>query len=105
MKNLPDWWEKVRFSRFEQKTEESPSVDDEAIDITKGRTEEFLTAAKDFSDYLKSLPLSHEQNDRLVELAIGQTLAAERGAFFFGAGVGMDLALKILEEEGRGRTE
>lgn len=101
MKNLPDWWEKVRFSRFEQKTEESPSVDDEAIDITEGRTEEFLTAAKDFSDYLKSLPLSHEQNDRLVEFAVRQTQEAERGAFLFGA----EMALKLVHNRKMHREE
>lgn len=101
MKNLPDWWEKVRFSRLEQKTEESPSVDDEAIDITEGRTEEFLTAAKDFSDYLKSLPLSHEQNDRLVEFAVRQTQEAERGAFLFGA----EMALKLVHNGKMHREE
>ncbi len=101
MKNLPDWWEKVRFSRLGQKTEESPSVEDEAIDITKGRTEEFLTAAKDFSDYLKSLPLSHEQNDRLVEFAVRQTQAAERGAFLFGA----EMAVRLMQDRELHREE
>lgn len=99
MQKLPDWWEKVRFSKLERGAAASHvPQDDEIIDITKGRTEEFLTAAKEFSEYLKALPLDTEQNARLIELAIRQTQEAERGAFFFGAGIGIDLATRILIE-------
>lgn len=42
MKNLPDWWEKVRFSRFEQKTEESPSVDDDYEKLAEAVVNEFM---------------------------------------------------------------
>ena len=60
-----------------------------------------MTAAKDFSDYLKSLPLSHEQNDRLVEFAVRQTQAAERGAFLFGA----EMAVRLMQDRELHREE
>lgn len=60
------------------------------------RTEEFLEAAKKVSEYIHSLPLSHEQNDTLVQMLLDQTQAAERSAFRFG----LDMGIKIGKEFG-----
>lgn len=45
------------------------------------RTREFIVTAGMVSDYLKSLPLTAEQNDKLVELMIKHTQAAERSGY------------------------
>ena len=52
---------------------------------------EFLTAAKELSDYIAVLPLTVEQNDELVRLTVAQTVEAERNAFFEGARLGLEL--------------
>jgi len=48
------------------------------------RGEEFLQAAKNLSDFMNALNLPVEKHNRLVELTLSQTLAAERNAFFEG---------------------
>ena len=48
------------------------------------RGEEFLQAAKNLSDFMNVLNLPVEKHNRLVELTLAQTLAAERNAFFEG---------------------
>lgn len=52
--------------------------------------EECLKVARDLSKYISNLPLSVEQNNRLVQLMIAQVEAAECGAFYQGANVGME---------------
>lgn len=52
--------------------------------------EECLKVARELSKYISNLPLSVEQNNRLVQLMIAQVEAAERGAFSQGAKVGME---------------
>lgn len=53
------------------------------------RTREFVESARLVGDYLKSLPLTVEQNDKLVELMIKHTQAAERSGYV--AAIGMAL--------------
>lgn len=56
-----------------------PSLDDVAIKVN--RTEEFFQIARELSDYIKKLPLTPDQHNKLVELMIKQVQAAEQGAF------------------------
>ena len=58
---------------------------DRDIWLTIERGPEFLTVAKELSDYIA------EQNDKLVRLAVAQTTKAERNAFFEGARLGLEL--------------
>ena len=61
---------------------------DRDIWLTIERGPEFLTVAKELSDYIAELPLTVEQNDKL---AVAQTTKAERNAFFEGARLGLEL--------------
>ena len=54
------------------------------------RTQEFLEAAKRLSDFISSLPLNKEQNDRLVHEMIEQIQLAERSAFMQGFEIGLE---------------
>ena len=62
---------------------------DRDIWLTIERGPEFLTVAKELSDYIAELPLTVEQNDKLVRLAVATK--AERNAFFEGARLGLEL--------------
>ncbi len=57
---------------------EFPNVEP-AIEIE--RTDEFKSAAMELSHFIKALPLTHEDNDRLISLIIAQVNQAERDAF------------------------
>ncbi len=61
------------------------------IEIIK--TEKFLGAVKELSDYIIALPLSNKENDRLVELILKQTSIAQKDAFLQGA----DLTAKAIK--------
>ena len=52
--------------------------------ISASRTPEFFTAAQAVSDYLNGLPLTGEQNNKLVELMVAHVQAAERSGFYAG---------------------
>lgn len=45
------------------------------------RSEEFHTAAKELSAFIRSLPLSHADNEKLIQLTIDNVCLAERSAF------------------------
>ncbi len=49
------------------------------------RSEEFDNAAKELSAFVLSLPLSHEDNDKLVKLIVDQVCMARKEAFDQGA--------------------
>ncbi|WP_313150106.1 hypothetical protein [Lysinibacillus capsici] len=51
-------------------------------------TEAFKQVANELSDFLKALPLNHEDNDRLVALMVQNVREAEKGAFL--QGISMD---------------
>jgi hypothetical protein len=52
------------------------------------RTPEFFEAAKELSDFIRGLPLSHADNDKLIELIIKNINLAETGAFMKGLEMG-----------------
>ena len=55
------------------------------------RTEEFYETAKDMSEYLNSLPLSHEQSDILIGLILKHVNSAEVSGFKFGVKLSKDI--------------
>lgn len=57
-------------------------VNDTEINISQYRTAEFLETAQAVSEYINSLPLSKEQNDRLVRLLVENVTAAECSGFY-----------------------
>ena len=54
-------------------------------------TPEFKKTARDVCGYLKTLPLSNTQHNQLVGLLIEQVAAAEKGGFYAGLEIGMDI--------------
>lgn len=67
---------------------EFPSLDNLAIEIK--RTEEFKAAAGELSVFLEALPLSREDNDKLVSLMVKQVNVAETSAFTQGFAMGYE---------------
>lgn len=53
--------------------------DDTKIEITKGA--EFLRTAGELSDVIAALPLTEEQNNKLIQCIIEHTTAARKEAF------------------------
>ena len=62
------------------------------IEIGIERTADFFDAAKQLSEFIYGLPLDKPTNDRLVALMVYQVRQAEKGAFFQGFRMGMELA-------------
>ena len=50
------------------------------LEISIQRTPAFYQAALELSQYIADLRLTREQNDKLIDLTIEQTLEAEKGA-------------------------
>ena len=58
--------------------------------IDAGRTDKFYEAALELSDFVKGLPLSKQDNDKLVELITQQLQIGERDAFLYGMRLKID---------------
>ncbi len=58
------------------------------------RTKEFTESAKSLSDFISALPLSAEQNDKLVHGMVEQVELAEKAAFMQGFAIGVEYAKK-----------
>ena len=55
------------------------------------RTEEFYNAAKELGEFIKNLPLTSEDNDKLIEAIIKQVHAAEESGYKFGVKISAEL--------------
>lgn len=76
---------------------EFPNLDNIAIEIE--RTEEFIKIANELGDFIKSLPLSHEENDDLIRLMVKQVNVAKTSAFTQGFTMGYEFG--GIEGEGK----
>lgn len=56
------------------------------------RTESFYSTARELSDFIAALPISREENDRLIALIIQQVQGGEQGAFAQGLRIGKEFA-------------
>ena len=56
------------------------------------RTESFYSTARALSDCIAALPISREENDRLIALIIQQVQGGEQGAFAQGLRIGKEFA-------------
>ena len=73
--------------------------------ITIRRTQKFLDTAQAVSDYLRGLDIPAEQNNKLVELMVAHTLAAEESGFLDGIRYGCmpsETGGKAADEDGAG---
>lgn len=60
--------------------------------LTVERTESFYNTARELSDFIAALPISREENDRLIALIIQQVQDGEQGAFAQGLRIGKEFA-------------
>ena len=60
------------------------------------RTQEALRLAQNLSEYVRSLPLTNEQNDKLVSMMADCTLRFESDAFALGLKAGVQAAKELL---------
>lgn len=70
-------------------------------EIVIERTPEFFKSAQELSDFIIRLDLPASQNNELVRLITKNVNDAEHGAALFGFNLGVRIAPKILEDEGR----
>lgn len=73
---------------------------DKGFNMAVGRTEDFHDIAYTLDDYVNALPISNEQNNKLLDLILKQVIVAEKDAFSFGIGL-MGMALGIADSENR----
>lgn len=71
----------------------------EGITLEIERSEEFYKKAKELSDLVQSLPLSSSDNQKLIELMVNQTLAAEKSGFDFGVKLSKDMLNAVKGEK------
>lgn len=62
------------------------------------RTQEFYKTAKILSEYIIELPLSHEDNDKLIALIADHVNAGERGGFYHGIKIGLEGYLESMTD-------
>ena len=70
---------------------EIEDADNFAVNIAGGRSEAFEEQARVLSDYIKGLPLDHEQNDELIAMITSNIGIAEADAFKYGLKMGLDI--------------
>lgn len=74
---------------FEKTTQGNKNTDaDETIEIP--RSVEFIESAQKLSELINKLPLSKEQNDKLIDLMVKHVLAAEEGGFRYSLKIGLE---------------
>ena len=66
--------------------------------IVAERTEEFYRIARELGDFIKGLPISQPDNDRLIALIIQQVQAGEQGTFNQGFHMGYDFNKWQMEQ-------
>lgn len=72
----------------------------EELNVSLGRTKEFENIVYALGEFINELPISAEQNNKLIELVLQQITEAEIGAFRFGIKI-MGIALAIADKEKR----
>lgn len=60
-------------------------------------TEDFLVLEKNVSEFVKKLPISNDDSDKLIKLISAQIQQAEKDSFEQGFGVGLQIAEYLQE--------
>lgn len=74
-------------------------LDGLSLEIPIQRTKRFFETAKALSEFIKALPLSNADNDRLIQMMIDHITEAEKGAFESGFHMGGEFAQYQREDE------
>lgn len=78
---------------------ELQGLDGLSFEIPIRRTKRFFETAKALSEFIKALPLSDADNDRLIQMMIDHITEAEKGAFESGFHMGGEFAQYQQEDE------
>jgi stage III sporulation protein SpoIIIAA len=62
-------------------------------------TPRFIASAKALSIFISSLPLTHEQHNRLIDMIVDHQAIARNDAFRQGVIIMRDLARMVLEDD------
>ena len=73
-------------------------TDDFAISISDRKSPEFKKTADAVCEHIRSLSLTAEQNNTLVELIIANLQVAERGSFKMGLKMGLNIGRGFTDE-------
>ena len=73
-----------------------PFLSPENAAIQIERSQEFTDEAQKLSDFVKGLPLSSADNEKLVALMVNQVLVAEKNAFMQGASMALGIVRDYL---------
>ncbi|MBS6475772.1 MAG: hypothetical protein KH354_07320 [Clostridiales bacterium] len=65
-------------------------LEEDGAGILINRSERLITEAQELSSFIRALPLSVEDNDKLVAMFTAQIVEAEKSAFTQGFKMGMD---------------
>ena len=76
-----------------QNFDDATIIECSEVVISNRTRPEFIEATKAVSDYIKNLPLTHEQNDALIELLCKNLHEGEVGAFGKGLSLGIEYGL------------
>ena len=87
---------------FEKTTQGNKDTDDEET-IEIPRSMEFAESAQKLSEFINKLPLSKEQNDKLIDLMVKHVLTAEDGGFRYGLKIGIECGKSGNEWRGNSR--
>ena len=71
----------------------------QVVTVSVDHSEEFLQSAKQLMDFISSLPIDQESNERLVGLLMEHVRTAEHDAVIIGFRSGVMYALKKNEEK------
>ena len=69
-----------------------PLKDMVRVYITIKHTEDFLELAKDLRELVKGLPISNDDNEKLIKLMLEQIQQAEKDSFLQGFEMGLEFA-------------
>lgn len=67
------------------------------MDLKIEHTEDFWVLAKNLSEFVKSLPISNDDRDKLKKLMSEQMHQAEMDSFKQGFGIGLEIAEYLQE--------
>ncbi len=74
-------------------------MEEERVNVSAGRSEDFWKATWALSDYIGKLPISSDQNNKLITLLCENINTAERDAFNLGITIGAQAAAFAAKEK------
>ncbi|MDI3537776.1 MAG: hypothetical protein PWP30_2258 [Eubacteriaceae bacterium] len=68
-----------------------------AVDVSARRSEEFNRRSQTLSKFIEELPISPDQNDKLIALIVNQIGTGEVDAFKYGVEMGLNIGKEFYQ--------